>query len=404
MINKKILQLSTYPIVGALTGGPLRVKAINDLYKKHFTDVRHVAIFSKYHHPHDYAPTDIAVTGELAEATRLAANTGDYLIGKGIADDPQLRSEVMRLILDFRPDVIEVEQVFPYIGLRELLKDLPYKPKLVHSSHNIEYPMKQEIMELLGHQPAEVEEIVTAVRQAEEHICREADLVVAVTKADAKFMQSIGALSPVLARNGVVEPHARREDIDYWKHFFGARNINSVATFVGAAHPPNMHGFRTMISTAVGFVPYGSAVVLAGSVGDNIFDDLRSDSFADVTCRRRLINVGKLSHERLQGLLAYTSIVLLPIVEGGGSNLKTAEAIISGKHTVATTKALRSFEEFRDFPTVHIYDEPEAFRQAIHDLLGSDQLPGLDAADKQKTHALLWEECLRSMVDGVSKL
>lgn len=404
MIKKKVLQLSTYPIVGSRqTGGPLRVLAINKTYKKRFTSVKHVAIFSKYHHPTDYAQTDIAVSGSLAEATRTAPNTSDYLIGEAIRSDPTLRKQVMDLLLDFKPDVIEIEQVYPYLGLRSLLDELPFQPKLVYSSHNVEWSMKDEILQSLGHDPREREAMVAAIRDAERELCEKADLVTACTRDDGETLKKMGAKDYVLARNGVTERNPAEADKRYWRDYFARRGFEKVAVFVGAAHPPNMLGFHEMISTGMGFLPAGYGVVLAGGVGDNIMQNLQPDSIADVTSYRRLHSVGWVSDARLYALIAIADAMLLPIVEGGGSNLKTAEALISGRQVVATTKALRSFEEYLDLPTLHIADKPDDFRISIRTVM---EEPGDNLNKRQTTFArgLLWKNCLNDMTEAVAKL
>ena len=42
--------------------------------------------------------------------------------------------------------------------------------------------------------------------------------------------------------------------------------------------------------------------------------------------------------------------MLLPITYGGGSNLKTAEALLTGHPIIATAKAFRGCEVFTDMP------------------------------------------------------
>jgi glycosyltransferase involved in cell wall biosynthesis len=403
MIKKKIIQFSTYPIVGTQTGGPLRVRAINSLYNQYFTDAKHVAIFSKYHHPIDYLPTDIAVSGELAEMTRTAPNTSDYLIGEAIASDPDLHKKLLDLLLEYRPDVVEVEQVFPYIGLKTVLEELPFKPKLVYSSHNVEYSMKNDILLSLGHDKQERERMVAALRQTETELCQRADLVAVCTKADGESLKKLGAKRYILARNGVSEPHPAEADKQYWHAYFAKRAIEKIAVFMGAAHPPNMIGFHEMISTGMGFLPAGYAIVLAGGVGVNIMENLRPDSMADVTCHRRLLSVGWISDERRDGLIAIADTILLPIVEGGGSNLKTAQALFSGRPVVATSKALRSFEEYQGLPTLRIADKPDDFRTTIRTAMSA---PAIALTEQQVrfTRALLWDNCLHEMAEAVAQL
>ncbi len=395
--------LSTYPIAGADTGGPLRVKAIYEMYKKHVRHVKHVAIFSGHHHPTGYAASDIMLEGKLADALEHAHNHGDYLIGKGIYEDDALRQRVLDLLLSYRPDIIEIEQVFPYIGLRHLLKELPFAPKLVHSSHNIEYPMKDEILAMTHFPIAERKAIVATVREAEEELTKKADLVVVVTKADGERSLAMGAKKYSVARNGVFAISASETAKQYWQHYFEKHEIDRAAIFIGSAHPPNIFGFKQMIGYGMGFLPAQHKIILAGDVGTNLMSNLDEEDVAAQTAHRRLLSVGRLPQDLLNGLIVAAHTILLPITEGGGSNLKTAEAIVAGKHIVATTKALRSFEEYQSLPNMNVHDAPNDFRAAI---AASLDLPAISLPTKtaEETQKVLWGHCLTPMLEGVKAL
>jgi hypothetical protein len=56
----------------------------------------------------------------------------------------------------------------------------------------------------------------------------------------------------------------------------------------------------------------------------------------------------------------------------GGSNLKTAEALISGLPVVGTSQAFRGFADFADLPHIAVADTPEAFAAGIRHALDSD--------------------------------
>ena len=61
--------------------------------------------------------------------------------------------------------------------------------------------------------------------------------------------------------------------------------------------------------------------------------------------------------------------VFLPIRGGGGTNLKTAEALALGKWVVATSTALRGFEAFLGADGVVIADTSADFRRAMRQVL-----------------------------------
>ena len=157
-----------------------------------------------------------------------------------------------------------------------------------------------------------------------------------------------------------------------------------------------------MIGFGLGFLKRNQAIVLAGDVGTNIMDNLDRQDAQQFTSLRRLISVGRLSHPRLQGLLSYAHTILLPITEGGGSNLKTAEAIASRKPVVATAKAYRSFDEFKDAPQVLLADTRQKFKDSIRRSFEENNVTKLDS--KVDVNSVLWSACLKPMSQKLEEI
>jgi len=398
---KRILVLSTYPIAGANSGGQLRVKAIVDAYREAFTEVKHVGIYARDNYPYHFAADDIRIGGELGAKILADGMMADVRVPEAIVADADLRAQVRELLVSFRPDVVAFEQPYLYLGLHGLLNELPVRPQIVHSSQNVEHLLKPEIMRGLGYSEPIVEAMAGLVREVETELCATAAVTAVVGPADAAVLAELGASRVVLAPNGVSRKETDREDVLAWEHELRTRGISSYALFVGSAHPPNLSGFRTMVTTALGYVPRGSAIVVAGGVGDMLQRSLRGDSLADVTAHRRLVVAGRVSDARLQSMLARAAAVLLPITEGGGSNLKTAKAVISGRPIVGTSIAFRAFEELMSLPGVTIADDPAAFRAAVARALVA---PSLGLERPAVAESVLWENCLSDLVEAVRAL
>jgi hypothetical protein len=181
--------------------------------------------------------------------------------------------------------------------------------------------------------------------------------------------------------------------------------VEKTAVFVGSAHPPNWAGFLRMIGKGLGFVPGNARIVAAGSISDFFDREVHEDSLdiQDVTFWKRAISAGRLSEEKLRAIINVADIILLPITEGGGSNLKTAEAIIADKKVVTTSHALRSFEWFRDFPNVWVEDDPAKFKKAITIAFTATKKERTDRQQKQ-AEAVLWENCLKSLIKNMREL
>ncbi|HET9850438.1 MAG TPA: glycosyltransferase [Candidatus Saccharimonadales bacterium] len=401
MSDKKILIISTYPIANPRDGGQKRVNAIVKEYKKAFKQVKFMAVF-KGRYP-SYDKDDIYVPTDGSYPAHLIPFIGDVIAGSAIFSDSRIKNKMVKILRQYQPDIIQIEQTFPYIGLKLLLEELNMNPKLVLSSHNVEYRMKQEILDGLGVPAADSKPIIKKIREAEEELSKRATLVIAVSKDDIREHKKMGAKRLVLAPNGIERVAPSQEAVEYWRNYFKDKAIKYTASFIGSAHPPNWEGFKKMVGDRMGFVPPDTRMVLAGSIADYFQDNFKDMNLGHMTFWQRVIPVGRLDENKLAGLIAATDVILLPITEGGGSNLKTAEAILSGRKIVATSYAFRSFEKYRDLPNIFIADDPDRFRQnilkAISSPLTERTKPQIELAEKVQ-----WHYSLKGAVKEVSEL
>jgi hypothetical protein len=94
---------------------------------------------------------------------------------------------------------------------------------------------------------------------------------------------------------------------------------------------------------------------------------------------------------------------LLPITQGEGSNLKTAEALLSGKPIVATSHSFRGYEEFQYLPHITIADDPREVKAAIWRNMRRPYTPGaVNIPDKYGP--LTWSFSLRPLASLLSIL
>jgi hypothetical protein len=88
----------------------------------------------------------------------------------------------------------------------------------------------------------------------------------------------------------------------------------------------------------------------------------------------------------------------------GGSNLKTAEALLADKPVVCTEYALRSFEEFSDNPNLNIAISSDDFVEKISKVLSDSTQKPQEASTAKDLNLLTWAESLRDVSKEVSKL
>lgn len=404
MINKNILIIGTYPIKKPAHGGQKRLDAIYRNYQRKYSQVQYTAVFYKGFYD-NYSHDDIALSDQGELLVQQSPLTGDIVCGEAIYDDQKVKSQFTKILHNFKPDIIHIEQPYPYLGLKKLLSELDINVKIVFGSQNIEGPMKSEMLEGYNVPKSEIVKIEQKINDIETELSQDCDLLVACTQSDLDAHKKMGAKRLVLAPNGVDVTIPTEVATNKWKGKFQRGGIEKTVLFVGSAHPPNWFGFLDMVGKGLGFVPFDTRIVIAGSVSDIFSKEIVKDSVSieDATFWLRAYSAGRLSEDDLSAIIGLSDVIILPITEGGGSNLKTAEAIIADKKVVATSHALRSFEWFQDFPNVWVADTKEQFQKAILEALEAPKTKR-SAAQKSQAEKVLWANCMADLMKEASKL
>ncbi|PID32326.1 hypothetical protein CR970_00980 [Candidatus Saccharibacteria bacterium] len=403
--NRRILVIGTYPISNPQHGGQKRAAALCQAYRKAGHQVRYSSVFFRGFYK-DFTSSDFSVGGKTRDAVLQSPLTGDITCGKAIFHDDRIRAKVSSLLRSFDPDIIHIEQPYSYLGLKPLLAELGLQPKLVFGSQNVEAPMKDDMLRSYGTSESIIAEVHQVIDDLEHDLAKNCDLLAACTEADVRAHKAMGAKRCVLAKNGVQEPGTPSAKAKaYWRNWLDEKRVDTFALFVGSAHPPNWNGFMDMVGQSLGYLRPNERVIAAGSICDYMEREVVTDSgkLEDAVFWLRAESAGRLSEDRLVALIDMAEVIILPITEGGGSNLKTAEAIIADKKVVATPHGLRSFEWFRDFPNVWLADTKQEFNNAIAEAL---RAPKVARTKRQAEEArqVLWESCLADLVEEVGEL
>lgn len=402
---KRILVIGTYPITDPQHGGQKRAAAIVDAYKSTFTNVQYVAVFFRGFYS-DYSTTDIAISKETEKKATNSLFMSDVVCGEAIFDDPTVKKKMTKLLQSFRPEIIHVEQPFPYLGLSKLLEELECSPKIIFGSQNIEAPMKRAILLNAGADIQKTDEAERLIHGLESQLSKDSMLVAACTPSDLEAHRKMGAIKLVLAPNGIEKSVPTDQALTYWENRFASIGVKNKILYVGSAHPPNWIGFFDMVGKGLGYIPDDSKIILAGSICDYFDKEIsgtKTLNIEDATFWLRALSAGRLSEDKLSALIELSDVIILPITEGGGSNLKTAEAILADKKVVTTEHALRSFEWFKDFPNVWVANEKSKFQEAI---MNAIKTPRIERTQKQKQLAMQvkWEDRLAELTRAVRGL
>jgi hypothetical protein len=281
------------------------------------------------------------------------------------------------------------------LALRWRAEGLLKGTRIIYGSQNLEAPLKAAILRQYGIQQAEA--IAHDIDLLERQASREADLTLAVSESDRLALQSYTARPVLLAANGIAAWQATETALSHWREKLP---VTPFALFVGSAHPPNISGFFDVFGDALGFLPPNTRMVVVGSVGPELLRHPRFQRWLPLN-QSRLQVLGMVDDAALAAIKTLAHLFVLPITEGGGSNIKTAEALYSGAHVLGTPVSFRGFDGFLHQPGVQQQAQPDAFRHAVGTLLQTAP-PTHDAASKALRQTLLWQHTLACIETAVT--
>lgn len=384
-----LLCLSHFSISPARHGGQIRVHHLLDCAAQAGFQVVHGAAVPA----HQKSGTEslfLTLDGILSHQHLKDPLWRDYFLAADLPASARARKWLGKIIRDKRPAIIQIDHPWLWPLAKAVLAEQP-GGRLVYSSHNIEWRLKEEILAALGitNQAGAVEE----TRRLEYELAAAADRVFAVTREDQAELAAHAARPVLLAPNGTRPKHR-----GYFAGAFPAalpRPPERYVLYVGSAHLPNLTGFRKLVTSGLAQAPANGKIIMAGEVV-HLFNQAIAAGQVPAEVASRVIKLPKVTNPELESLIDNSAGVIIPLVAGGGSNLKTAEAIYSGRPVVATTKALRGFESFAGQPGLFIHDTPEGFTRAIVGLLSA---PPLEALYYPAQDQVLWSNSLKPIHD-----
>ncbi|MFN5745923.1 MAG: glycosyltransferase [Methylococcaceae bacterium] len=392
----KILILCTYPIEEPTHGGQLRVRNIVDAYRSAGHDVQVAGVLGSEQYPKEEGFISFPGYETLASIYPDPFLMEDYAIGKLMVGDAEWFKKISEKI-KITPDVIEVVQPWLSLFCERYISENGINPVVIYSSQNVEFILKEKIVssylgEVCGAKARE--EILGCELAAIEM----ADAIIGVSKDDVTWLRQITNKPILLSPNGVRPWQASAQGVKSAKDIVQNKHY---ALYCASAHPPNVTGFFELFGGGFGSLNPDQAMVIAGAVGYWIAGDQRLHQSAKLA--ERIVVAGKVSQPCLEGLLEMAHTIVLPITQGGGTNLKTAEALWSGKYVVATTVAMRGFEEFIGDQGVFVANDASEFKKTIRHVMAMDPLQISDA-NREKRKRVLWADCLKDLPTFAERL
>ena len=385
-----ILILCTYPINSPRHGGQLRVRNITDSYRAagHHVEVAGVLGGESYEKEVGFVPfPGITAISNALEHYFLMEDVAIGALFNSGANYQNLANSIKTT-----PDLIQVEHPWLFGFAQKLHKEKFSSAKIVYSSHNIEHHLKYEI--IATHSGIEAAELASSrVKELELEAIHGADAITCVSETDLTWVKEQTTKPVVLAPNGVKPWNTTEEGRN------AALNITKGHPYVlycASAHPPNITGFFDVFGNGFGSLKPDERLVVAGSASWSIAGDPRIHQSSKLA--EKFVIAGVVDEPCLHGLLDAAHCIVLPITQGGGTNLKTAEALWAGKHIVATHTAMRGFEHFIDSSGVTVADDACAFKRALRSSMASPPL-ALQPDEIDARRSVLWENCLAPMLE-----
>lgn len=393
--QRKILTLSTYPFNEPAHGGQHRMANIVNAFMQAGYGVQSIGVIGSEAYPSQAGFEPFPGIEALQSVVKNPFLMEDYAIGKLFATKAQYFDSLAKHV-DGVPDAIHVEQPWLFEFARRLIDKSGWrKTHLIYGSANIEAPLKRTILAMYL-DPATAQANAALVQDVERDAVRKADTVVTVSDSDRDWALANGAKTIIVARNGVVERRATEDGLREANAVTGNRKFS---LYCASAHPPNMAGFFHYFGAGAGCLAPSERLVIAGGAGPSILNDQRFHSTGSLT--RTCVSAGVVSENCLAGLLETAHAIILPLEHGGGTNLKTAEALWAAKHIVATPTAFRGFEQFSNSKGVRIAEKPREFLTAVREAMAAPPL-SLSDADREHRSSVLWKSTLRDLPRHVS--
>jgi len=320
----------------------------------------------------------------------------DYCIGELFYKNDIFYNKLKRKI-DLNADIVQFEHPWLYRFIKRVMEEESWHPKLIYSSHNIEYKLKNDILKnYRTDNEAEIDSKL--IYDLEIEAINNADGIICVSESDLNYINSHNHKNTILARNGVSD----------WIKNENQNNLAKIiskeskfALYCASGHPPNIAGFFNMFGGGFGSLTPDQNLIIAGGAGNAIAGNQKVHESAKLA--EKIITAGIVPQETLWGLLNMAHCIVLPLTQGGGTNLKTAEALWSGKYILATSIAMRGFESFISEPGVFIEDDPANFKRTLRDIMGKTSLT-LTEDNIKKRSSVLWKECLSGLPLFIEKL
>lgn len=403
----RVLQLVTYPTVRPLHGGQFRVCEIRNHLERLGCRVETISISEPFHDAYDGEKDLIFNASREPKPYGLPFCT-DLATARSAAVNRKIIRHIEKYIKKFKPEYFFLEQPWLWPALKHLIDNgvvCRDEIKIVYSSQNVEAATKRSILSPQRFSDALINQVEQEIYELEADLAKNSDYVIAVTQEDGDALSKLTEAEVLLCPNGVSRRLVTAEAMNSVHQFTRGRRY---LLFVGSAYPPNVYGFWEMMGASLAALSPDEVIIVAGGVCDIILDYAPSEAKLYSQVNNDVLQlVGKVSDDLLAALLNGASGILVPITTGGGSNLKTAEAIAARRPVIATSMAVRGFALTSQLSDFWVHDDPKQFYECAINRVRtpvSHEVNKLTPIELQLRETVYWDKCLSNLRHIVERL
>lgn len=367
----RVLLIAQYPIKKPAHGGQVRLRGIMDALSRMGCDVGHMGIYPDFNFDAEHrGPLDTIISDEeFNEAYFAEPLFGDLTITSFALSRPALCNQIMDRIVSYSPEVIWLEHPFLYPLLAEVRSHRSMDFGLIYSSANDETKLKRILVESPSTPGTRDPDLISTVAALEEDVIRNSDLIVCINDEEAAGLTAKGHTAAFL-------PATTTLDFDTSVRP-PARDAEPYVAYAASSYWLNVDGFLETFSEGLGFLTYGQKLGIAGSCCDAIQNDARFKRHETLNSTRADFR-GFLSESDLLEFYLNAKAVINPVTSGAGANLKTADALASGRPVISTSKGLEGFRSIvGEALGAGVYEarSPLEFRRLVRSALAGELRP-----------------------------
>lgn len=384
---KQVLQLSYYPALEVITGGERRIEAMRSLIKKMGCKLLTYGVYRAYQN------------GPLGNSYIQLSRTESDWCFKNMAEwelrmtdvvlgNRRYKKKLESFLFSNKPDVVWFEHPYQWLLLREYI--LNTNTPVVYDCHNIEWKLKESSF---SKKSISVEKALNRLFDIETELITSADFTLCCTDSDAKWCQKIGGRG-LLMPNGNSYP-LKQGTSHNWPKLKSLATDKIVISYISAAHEPNWIGIKDLVLPILKKLESKKSIqfILMGDI-EHFFTEWEkaNGKLNNVTC------LGRISEMTKSDVYKLSDMIVLPITEGGGSNLKTAEALLTSKFVLATDMAFRGFEEYVQEAGVSVVNKGD-FSKVFEEIILGGTIKKTYPERLQKVNACLWDSIIEKAMN-----